>query len=162
MTYRSDSDFQSKYGEILPISNSSLLKKNSNELWMRPPENWTMSDKNLIKRIANKTKKIAWIVSHCKTRSKREDYVKELQKFMDVDIMGGCGKIKCKKGKKGQPDSCSAAVDKDYKFYLGFENSMNCKEYITEKMFRRMIQDVVVVTFGSRDYHKVRIDKNHF
>lgn len=35
-----------------------------------------------------KTKKVAWFVSNCGTLNKREDYVKELSKYIDVDIYG--------------------------------------------------------------------------
>ena len=32
--------------------------------------------------LLNKTKLITWIVSHCKTQSKREDYMAELSKYI--------------------------------------------------------------------------------
>jgi hypothetical protein len=34
---------------------------------------------------------VVWFVSHCETNSRREAYVRELQKFIDVDIYGECG-----------------------------------------------------------------------
>ena len=34
----------------------------------------------------NKTKKIAWFVSHCETKSEREKYVEQLQKYIQVRI----------------------------------------------------------------------------
>ncbi len=49
------------------------------------------------KRLALKPKLVAWIVSNCDTRSDREDYVRELRKFVHVDVMGGCGGVKCDK-----------------------------------------------------------------
>ncbi|XP_046639886.1 alpha-(1,3)-fucosyltransferase C-like [Daphnia pulicaria] len=39
-------------------------------------------------QLRNKTKTIAWMVSHCKTHGQREKYVEELRKYMDVDIYG--------------------------------------------------------------------------
>lgn len=48
-------------------------------------------------------------------------------------------------------------VEKEYFFYLGFENSL-CKDYITEKFFNAMKRNVVpvamggVVSEGSNDY----------
>ena len=42
-----------------------------------------------------KTKKAAWFVSHCATQARREMYVKKIQKHMEVDIFGKCGKLKC-------------------------------------------------------------------
>ncbi|KAK2157522.1 hypothetical protein LSH36_189g00032 [Paralvinella palmiformis] len=45
--------------------------------------------------LAAKKKMAVWPVSHCKTLSQREDYVKELSKYIGVDIFGGCGPYKC-------------------------------------------------------------------
>ena len=38
-----------------------------------------------------KTKLMVWMVSHCKTQSKREDYIAELSKYIKVDVFGKCG-----------------------------------------------------------------------
>lgn len=77
-----------------------------------------------------KTKKIAWFVSNCKATNLRLEYAKELSKYMQVDIFGKCGDKRCPRGQ----NSCSQMLNKDYKFYLSFENS-NCRDYITEKFF---------------------------
>ena len=48
-------------------------------------------------------------------------------RYISVDTYGQCGELKC--------DSCCfQTLQKDYKFYLAFENS-NCRDYITEKLF---------------------------
>lgn len=76
-----------------------------------------------------------WFVSHCDTASRRESYVKELEKYIKVDIYGWCS---------NQSDPCESANDREacmvnlynsYKFYLAFENS-HCDYYITEKYFK--------------------------
>ena len=41
--------------------------------------------------LLNKTKPMLWIVSHCNTQSKREDYMAELSKYIKVDVFGKCG-----------------------------------------------------------------------
>jgi len=58
-------------------------------------------------------------------------YAKELSKFIQVDIYGACGSLRCP---RSQSQTCFDMLDEDYKFYLAFENS-NCKDYITEKFF---------------------------
>jgi hypothetical protein len=37
---------------------------------------------------------IAWMVTNCGAQSERGNFVEELQKFIKVDIYGGCGKLK--------------------------------------------------------------------
>ncbi len=65
--------------------------------------------------------------------------------------MGKCGQIKCQpRGSK--IDNCSLNVEHNYKFYLSFENSV-CKEYVTEKLFDRLRQNVVPVVMGSGPYN---------
>jgi hypothetical protein len=44
-----------------------------------------------------KTKEVAWISSNCGVPSKRDEYVKELSKYIPVDISGKCGTHSCSK-----------------------------------------------------------------
>ena len=81
--------------------------------------------------LAGKTKMAAWFVSNCNARNGRMEYARELQKYLDVDIYGHCGQFKCP---RSQTSTCFDKLDKEYKFYLAFENS-NCKDYITEKLY---------------------------
>lgn len=45
--------------------------------------------------IGNKTKTVAWIVSNCDSKSGRNLYVTQLNKYINVDIYGSCGSLKC-------------------------------------------------------------------
>ncbi|KAG0723819.1 Alpha-(1,3)-fucosyltransferase C [Chionoecetes opilio] len=80
---------------------------------------------------AGKTKLAAWFVSHCGTESGRESLVMSLKKRLSVDVYGYCGPLKCDKKNTGD---CYNMLNKTYKFYFSFENSL-CQEYITEKFF---------------------------
>ena len=51
------------------------------------------------------------MVSHCETESKREDYVMQLGKYIEVDIYGKCGLPKCEKGDK----ACSSIKEASIK-----------------------------------------------
>ena len=63
----------------------------------------------------------------------RLTYGHELNRYINVDIFGKCGNdYVCSKKRK---DACITEITKQYKFYLAFENS-NCREYITEKLYR--------------------------
>ena len=103
---------------------------------------------------ANKTKSVAWFVSHCDTQNQRMEYAKELSKHIQVDIYGSCGSFSCS---TLDEDSCFKLLDRDYKFYLAFENS-NCKDYITEKFWRNgLSNDIIPIVMGARpeDYERV-------
>lgn len=75
--------------------------------------------------------KVAWFVSNCSARNNRLQFAHELSKYIEVDIYGACGNLKCS---RTNADKCFDILDRDYKFYLAFENS-NCRDYITEKFF---------------------------
>lgn len=125
MTYRSDSDVQVKYGEIIPVNDSSI--------------------RNLDYQKRNGA---VWMVSNCRTESRREAYVKELRKHFKVDIYGKCSRLK--KCEPTQSQKCYELL-KNYRFYLSFENSI-CQDYVTEKFFNVLMYDVVPVVFGGASY----------
>ena len=114
MTYRLDSDIIYKYSNIVERNNKSgLLDKDYDGIF----------DK--------KEKDTAWLVSHCNTRSRREDYVNDLMTVVNVDIYGGCGKkAPCPKS----DFSCFDHMATKYKFYLAFENTLYA-DYLSEKLF---------------------------
>lgn len=63
-------------------------------------------------------------------------YVKELQKHIQVDIYGECGSKRCP-----VDDPECLTIFKQYKFYLAFED-VNCFDYITQKFFVNGLQYV--------------------
>ena len=83
---------------------------------------------------------------NCDTKSKRELYVKELQKYIDVDIYGKCGPLKCPDNPKvydpRMNKECYDMLEQNYKFYLSFENIF-CKDYVTEKLFNILPLQVI-------------------
>ena len=91
-------------------------------------------------------KLVAWMVSHCKTHSRREDYVTALQKHIDVDIYGKCGPLNC-----SRKQNCYAKLARTYKFYLSFENSL-CTDYISEKAWNILKLNIVPVVMGGANY----------
>ncbi|XP_064488960.1 3-galactosyl-N-acetylglucosaminide 4-alpha-L-fucosyltransferase FUT3-like [Ornithodoros turicata] len=136
MTYRSDSDIPVPYGRTVRLS---------------PEEKGAVGQ--LRNFAAQKARLVAILGSNCGGTNRRWDYVHELEKYIQVDIYGGCGnKAVC-------PGHFTRDCDvmKEYKFYLSFENS-NCREYITEKLWWNAYEKEVVpvVMGGSKsDYEKL-------
>lgn len=129
MTYRFDSDIPRRHGR--------LIEKKTN---------YKMPGKDFAK---NKTRPIAWFVSNCHSVNMREHLANQIQNYIDVDIYGDCGKLKCPRNK-----NCLDMVEKNYKFYLSFENSY-CKDYTTEKLYKVLQKNVVPIVYGGGDYNKV-------
>ncbi|XP_013384154.1 alpha-(1,3)-fucosyltransferase C [Lingula anatina] len=136
MTYRADSDIPMFYGDV----------------WKRE----TPTNKNYTE-VALREKKLAvWISSHCETFGQREYYIKELRKHMPLDILGECGDPNgCPMENRGYiDDTCMDLVGENYKFFLAFENSFSF-DYVTEKFFKTLRGDFVVVVRGAADYTRL-------
>ncbi|XP_059154473.1 alpha-(1,3)-fucosyltransferase fut-1-like [Physella acuta] len=131
MSFRTDSDVPVSYG---------LVRKRLYPI---------VKDYESILR--NKTGIVAWMSSNCKSDSKRENYVKELQKYIPVDVFGICGGKYCPRSRDAK---CLEDIYKKYKFYLGFESSL-CRDYITEKLFRFLNTDMIVIARGGEGYSQV-------
>jgi len=75
-------------------------------------------------------------------------YVSELRRFIDVDVYGGCGRLRCP---TSAAELCLDMLERRYFFYLAFENSL-CVDYVTEKYWRTLRRDVIAVVLGSANY----------
>lgn len=141
MTYRRDSDIPLLYGRIVPeesalLSPEEVLHHIERARTSFRPRPFPVSRKR-------KTSKniIAWTVSDCSTTSRREMYVEELSKYIDIDIYGECGNL-----------TCAGCYDvTDYKFYLSFENAL-CPDYVTDTFFEMMNHDIVPIVYGGANY----------
>lgn len=132
MTHRFDSDIS-----LTPVS--SVLA---------PGDEPLLNDVNEIEAIIqNKSRMVAWFVSHCSTPSNRELYVRELQKYVTVDIFGKCGPYRCF---PKMSSKCYNETATHYHFYLSFENSL-CKDYVTEKLFNVLEFPIIPIAMTSAD-----------
>ncbi|UYV75270.1 FUT7 [Cordylochernes scorpioides] len=132
-TYRHDSDIVAPYEKFVAYPD--------------PPND------NPANSAEQKSKKVAWFVSNCAARNRRLQFARELANHIEVDIYGTCGQKRCP---RTQATRCFDMLDRDYKFYLAFENS-NCRDYITEKFFVNGLgQDVVPIVMGAHpeDYKR--------
>lgn len=93
-----------------------------------------------------KTKLVSWFVSHCETQSKRSLYVDQLRRFIPVDVYGQCGYLRCDRS-----SGCLRMLERKYKFYLSFENSL-CSDYISEKLWKILKMNVIPIVLGNAAY----------
>ena len=160
MTYRLDSDIVNRdsYGFIVPRRRTLASKypiTHSGDMTLVERKDPSSSKPSSKKKLA------AWFVSNCVTSSQREDYVKELSRYVPVDIYGKCGKMACT-----DRNQCREMIRTDYKFYIGFENSL-CSDYVTEKLTMALLLDAVPIVMGGVDYTRFApphsfIDVNDF
>ncbi|XP_053388280.1 alpha-(1,3)-fucosyltransferase C-like [Mercenaria mercenaria] len=136
-SYRIDSDIFLPYGKLAKLK--TVQKRDYGAIFKR------------------KTRIAAWVVSHCNTKSRREKFVTRLiSAGVPVDIYGKCSKSK----QRYQSSDIQEIINKHYKFYLSFENSI-CKDYITEKFFRYYEMDTVLIVRGGLNYSRF-LDKSTF
>lgn len=142
MTYRLSSDIVQPYGWLEPLTSFASHYPNLNDIIKASNSRIGKSSKFPSKKL------VAWFVSNCESKSRREKYVEALAKYVQVDIYGGCGPLRCT---KNNVDGCYEILEQNYKFYLSFENSF-CDDYVTEKFFSILRLDVVPVVFGGANY----------
>lgn len=87
MTYRRDSDIIHRYPYGALMASKTLRKSYGKT---RPSLNSIVK-----RRLPRKKKLVAWVTSTCPTTVRRENYVRELAKHIQVDIYGGCGQKYC-------------------------------------------------------------------
>jgi len=153
ITYRKNSDFYLRYGEIVPLSTAP----NSEEEVAALRADVVSANINAnVNPARGKSKMAIWLVSNCKTPSNREEYVSKLRNHIKVDIFSKnkqCGGVDgCPRDKNDAV--CYNTVERDYKFYLSFENSI-CDEYVTEKFYEMMGRNIIPVVLGGANYSSI-------
>ncbi|KAH9487501.1 hypothetical protein Btru_075737 [Bulinus truncatus] len=131
MSYRMDADITTYYG---------LVRRRRN-----------IKEKNYQEIVSKKKSLVAWMVTSCNAHSRRQDYVRELKKYISVDVYGACGSLRCS---RAIDKECIHSINVKYKFYLSFENSF-CKDYITEKFYRYLNSDMIVIARGYNKYSRL-------
>ena len=143
MTYSEQSD--------LPLPYGALKLKSLDSMYQR----------NYLAVSKNKTKDALWIVSHCPTLSKREQYVDILKQYVNIDILGKCGqKWDCGHAHNHEAGDCFSILNSTYRYYLAFENVL-CTDYITEKFYENYKYDIIQVSRAGDNKHRPnKLDKN--
>ncbi|KAL3890059.1 hypothetical protein ACJMK2_002356 [Sinanodonta woodiana] len=125
MTYRADSTVFQPYGRIHKLT----------------PMDKTHGTVNYFR---NKNRTAVVRISNCKDYARRYRLVKEVNKYLDVDLLGKCyGKL-CGYDSEDPLEEECGDVMKEYRFYLAFENSF-CRDYVTEKYWLALKRDQIPI-----------------
>lgn len=118
LSYRLDSDFFAPYGTFIKVARTDSEK--------------SAIEKKVREMVLKKNKLVAFYATRCESPNRRQLYLKELQKHVQVDVFGPCGNVTCQRF-----DANCFDILYEYNFYFAFENSL-CLGYITEKVFERI------------------------
>lgn len=78
-------------------------------------------------------------------------------RYVEVDVFGACGTNRCPSGDR---TVCNKMLERNYFFYLSFENSV-CSEYITEK-FWNYAQHYIVPIVLKRSIYEGKVPPQSF
>ncbi|VVC90063.1 unnamed protein product [Leptidea sinapis] len=97
---------------------------------------------------------VMYLQTDCETATERDEYVKELMKYIQVDSYGTCLKNKDMPTRftmdylNNLNDDSFLRFIARYKFVLAIENGV-CDDYVTEKFWRAIKTGTVPIYFGS-------------
>ncbi|KAJ0177337.1 hypothetical protein K1T71_007346 [Dendrolimus kikuchii] len=156
-TYKLNSDIS--YGYIVVRNNEGEVIGPKEVMHWKAISDMDSINDTLKIKLKSKRLAAAWFVSNCNAPSDRDTFVKklrnELKKFnMDVDIYGSCGTKKCPRQSMA---SCLQSVERDYYFYLSFENSFS-EDYVTEKLLHGLQHYAVPIVYGAANYSRFMPD----
>ena len=90
-----------------------------------------------------KTKGVMGRISNCRAVNKRYKTIKEMQRYLDIDMYGLCYDNPL--GEPSNPkDKSRDIIIAKYKFYLAFENN-DCRDYVTEKYWYTLGRDQIPI-----------------
>lgn len=150
-TYRLDSDIPYPY-ILIKNSHGDVVGPKVDMKWEDSEESHNLLSYNISKE---KHRAVAYFVSNCRSKSGREFVAKKLKKELlmynlTLDIYGRCGHHVCR---RTMGSVCDTLLKKYYYFYLSFENSFD-RDYVTEKLLRAVLNDVVPIVYGGADYSR--------
>lgn len=152
-TYRLNSDITYPY-LVVRNKRGKVIGPKKHVHWMNISKMKPIS--NSVKdRLKNKTIAAAWFVTNCGASNPRIQYAHNLNLALktynlSIDIYGTCGNMGCP---RDQIDHCLGLVEKDYYFYLSFENSYS-EDYVTEKLMTALDHYAIPIVLGGADYSR--------
>lgn len=150
-TYKINSDIPMGFITIRN-TNGDIIGPKEDMHWLSIDEMKPVND-DVLEVLDRKTVAVAWISSKCKTLSRREIYMKNLNNELTkhdlvLDIYGACGTLLCP---KFLMHHCLYGLQIEYYFYLAFESSFG-EDYVTETLLHALQNFAVPIVYGGANY----------
>ena len=146
MTYRQDSSVATVYGQF--VQQRAPPEGEKLEEYIKE---FGRKNQQLAKKQGSQGLTTAIFLSNCVSAVGRENLVDMIDNFTPVDIYGNCGDLDCPPWEK---ERCLNLLGDEYKFYLSFENAL-CKDYVSEKFFKVLNQNIIPVVFNGANMSTV-------
>lgn len=154
-SYRRDSDIPREFGDYQTELKYARYKKKANEWSERMTAEAHVAD-ILAQKTARDENYVSWLVSNCDNTGGadlRYVYVQRMiEEGLKMDGFGHCfnNVISDRPWAVYMADRVQWGQFAKYKFYLAFENSVHCTDYMSEKFWRNSIrQGIVPVVSGT-------------
>uniref|UniRef100_A0A2A4IZ71 Fucosyltransferase n=1 Tax=Heliothis virescens TaxID=7102 RepID=A0A2A4IZ71_HELVI len=146
-SYKFESDIFTPFIEVRDLS-GKVVAPGRNVIWT---DTMNPVTKSSIEYVKTKTKAVAWVLDECKTKNYKMLFIPRLKRALKafnltLDVYG-CGHMKCPKG------GCLKAIQRDYYFYLAYEESIT-EDYVSADVLKGYHYDAVPIVFGGADYSK--------
>lgn len=158
-TYKLDSDLVWRFFVVRNRTNNIVMAPRENVKWMNFNDMEEINEELKEKlRNKNKNEAAAWLVSHCNTTSKREEFIEKLKACLGKYNLSVGVKGRCVEPNPETPpcnswnEFCNSWIQSHY-FYLAFENSFN-EDYVTEKVLTATKNFAIPIVFGDPNYSR--------
>ncbi|KAK5977857.1 Fucosyl transferase [Trichostrongylus colubriformis] len=141
MTYRNDSDYPLPYGKFVKRSATDETQA-------------LLTERQIRKALQRKMRGALLLMSNCYSNSTRESIIRRLSEKIGITVAGRCNSMFPKAKQVYCPKSvnngkCEDDLVATHRFYIAFENSL-CRNYISEKFFRRVSQMMIPIVLNRR------------
>lgn len=107
----------------------------------------------IIRKLQFKTTAAAWIITNCNQKSQYKHYIEKFRTELrnlnhTLDIYGACGNKQCP---WDNILKCQKLLEKEYYFYLSFEDSM-AEDYVTDQLLKALNNFAVPLVYGGANY----------
>lgn len=145
-----------------------IIKNKDNEVigprkymsWDTKVEDMESADTQILLKTKDKNIAAFFMYSYCETKTPQQEFIEklgtELAKYgQHLDTYGTCGQLQCamKYETGSRVPRCSDLIQRDYYFYLAFEDDLG-EDYVTDNLLHALNNYAVPVVYGGANYSR--------